>query len=202
MPLDMGFGSMYTSTNSQWSATTLTQPKQASASPIESSLMSNMPWTAQQLQVNKIQTEVNAGSEVFEPPRGSPYETYKARETYLEAGLSSQGSVGTDAVTPIVDSDSESWVITSTRSNYTPSHSSPRSQGSPPSHASSPRNHSHVFSSHPSTSKGKITKGRQRGLTQLEKKQAREVRDAKACWACHISKTKVIELWDLLYCGD
>jgi hypothetical protein len=185
---------MYTSTDSQWSATTLTQPKQASASPIESSLMSNVPWTPQQLQVSKFQTDVNAGNGVFEPPRESPYDTYKAREQYLETGPSSQGSVGTEVATPVVDSDSESWVITSTRSNYTPSHSSPRSQGSPPSHASSPRHHSHVFSSHPTTNKGKITKGRQRGLTQLEKKQAREVRDAKACWACHISKTKVIEL--------
>jgi hypothetical protein len=36
-----------------------------------------------------------------------------------------------------------------------------------------------------------LTRGRQRGLTDLEKKQARDVRDAKACWACHISKTKV-----------
>jgi len=33
--------------------------------------------------------------------------------------------------------------------------------------------------------------GRQRGLTDEEKKAARAVREAKACWACHISKTKV-----------
>jgi hypothetical protein len=41
------------------------------------------------------------------------------------------------------------------------------------------------------TVRGKLIRGRQRGLTDLEKKQARAVHDAKACWACHISKTKV-----------
>ena len=37
----------------------------------------------------------------------------------------------------------------------------------------------------------KIARGRQRGLTDEEKKEARAVRQAKACWACHISKIKV-----------
>jgi len=192
--MDMGFGNMYTSTDAQWSATTLTQPKQSN-SPIESSILSNMPWNPQQVQVSKFQTDVNTGNGTFEPPRGSPYDMYKAREEYLETGLSSQGSVGLEPVSPLGDSDNESWVIASTRGSYTPSHSSPRSHGSPQSHASSPRHHSHVFSSTFSSSSGitksKTPKGRQRGLTTLEKKQAREVRDAKACWACHISKTKV-----------
>ena len=33
--------------------------------------------------------------------------------------------------------------------------------------------------------------GRQRSLTALEKVIARSARDTKACWACHLSKTKV-----------
>jgi hypothetical protein len=188
--MDMGFGNMYTSTDAQWSAITLTPPKQSSASPTASSILSNMPWNPQQVQVSKFQTDISTGNGTFEPPRGSPYDTFKAREEYLETGPSSQGSIGPEPVSPLGDSDNESWVITSTRSSYTPSHSSPRSHGSPRSHASSPRHHEHVFSSTHIT-KSKISKGRQRGLTTLEKKQAREVRDAKACWACHISKTKV-----------
>lgn len=47
-----------------------------------------------------------------------------------------------------------------------------------------------MFSSVPDAPKSKLPRGRQRGLTELEKKQARDVREAKACWACHISKTK------------
>jgi len=43
----------------------------------------------------------------------------------------------------------------------------------------------------PTVYKNKPVRGRQRGLTALEKKQAREVREAKACWACHLLKTKV-----------
>lgn len=50
--------------------------------------------------------------------------------------------------------------------------------------------HHHIFSTRPATPKAKLPRGRQRGLTDLEKKQARDVREAKACWACHISKTK------------
>ncbi|TVY28877.1 hypothetical protein LHYA1_G002094 [Lachnellula hyalina] len=182
---------MYTPADAQWSASTVTQPKQHSASPIESSVLSNMPWNPQQVERSKYQADVNTGNGTFGPPRATPYDTYRSREEYLETGPSSQGSVGLEPVSPLGDSDSESWVITSTRSNYTPSHSSPRSHGSPQSHTSSPRHHSHVFSSMPGISKSKVTKGgRTRGLTTLEKKQAREVRDAKACWACHISKTK------------
>jgi hypothetical protein len=37
----------------------------------------------------------------------------------------------------------------------------------------------------------RMARGRQRCLTYEEKKAARAVREAKACWACHISKTKV-----------
>ncbi|TVY71538.1 hypothetical protein LSUE1_G006562 [Lachnellula suecica] len=179
MPVDMGFGNVY---GNQWSATSFTPPKQPSASPVESSMMSSLPWPPEQLQESEFQADANA---TFE---STPYTMHKAKEEYLETGPSSQGSVGTEAVTPLGDSDTESWVVTST--TYTPSHSSPGSQASPRSHVSSPQHHSHVFSSIPGIAKSKSAKGRQRGLTQLEKKQAREVRDAKACWACHISKTK------------
>ena len=43
-----------------------------------------------------------------------------------------------------------------------------------------------------STERKNLTgRGRQRGLTDEEKKEARWVREAKACWACHISRIKV-----------
>jgi hypothetical protein len=52
--------------------------------------------------------------------------------------------------------------------------------------------HSHIFDAKKEfQSKPRIFKGRQRGLTQLEKQQARDVRECRSCWACHLSKTKV-----------
>lgn len=200
--MDMGFPNMYTSTDVQWSATPLIQPKQQSASPIASSVLSNMPWNPQQVQVSKFQADANAGNGTFEPPRGTPYDTYKAREEYLETGPSSQGSICQEPPSPLGDSDTESWVITSTRSNYTPSHSSPGSLGSPQSHVSSPRHHSHVFSAVSGITKPKVPKGRQGGLTSIQKIRARQVREAKACWACHISKTRVSEscMCNYLWC--
>ncbi|PQE15219.1 fungal zn binuclear cluster domain containing protein [Rutstroemia sp. NJR-2017a WRK4] len=99
---------------------------------------------------------------------------------------------------------------------YTPSHGSPASHHSPHSqtrsphshsrsphsHTHSPRSqaspasshdashHSHVFSAYPEPQKGKVTRGRVRPLTDKEKREARDVRQAGACWACHLSKIK------------
>lgn len=101
-----------------------------------------------------------------------------------------------DPASPTGDGTSDGWVMTSgPSSSYALSHHSPYSHGSPVSHSSPVRaevhTHSHVFDADARVSK---PKGRQRSLTTKEKKDAREVRDAKACWACHISKTKVSNL--------
>jgi hypothetical protein len=75
------------------------------------------------------------------------------------------------------------------RSPHSHTHS-PRSQASPASsHDAS--HHSHVFSAYPEPQKGKVTRGRVRPLTDKEKREARDVRQAGACWACHLSKIKV-----------
>lgn len=104
-----------------------------------------------------------------------------------------------DPASPTGDGASDGWVVTSgPSSSYALSHHSPYSHGSPVSHSSPVRaevhQHSHVFDADARVSK---PKGRQRSLTTKEKKDAREVRDAKACWACHISKTKVSNLYIL-----
>jgi len=134
----------------------------------------------------------------FEPKRGNPYETHMARQLYLDTTQQNTRSFGPEPISsPCDQSETEGWVVTShAPSSYAPSHGSPRSHGSPVSHPPSPtqqeaEHHSHIFNALPGISKVKLTRGRQRGLTPLEKKQARDVRDAKACWACHISKTKV-----------
>jgi hypothetical protein len=97
--------------------------------------------------------------------------------------------------TPPIDSDNDSF-IPFDRKLHTPLSGSPTSSRSRGSQRPSPRpldiaHHAHAFSSFPGIRRPKIQKGRQRSLTKEEKKQAREVREVKACWACHISKTKV-----------
>lgn len=116
------------------------------------------------------------------------------------------GSIGQAHVSPLwEESGDEGWqqvAIPSYANSTIPSHSSPCSEGSPfslinsPPQTSSPpahraESHSHIFTIYPGIEKPKPLRGRQRGLTAQEKKNAREVREAKACWACHLSKIKV-----------
>lgn len=72
----------------------------------------------------------------------------------------------------------------------TPSHASSPSQTSPSPRSGSDM-HSHVFSAFPSPQKRRPQRGRVRPLTNQEKRNAREVRLAGACWACHLSKIRV-----------
>ncbi len=158
-----------------------------------------VPWDSQNAQVNDFQTKGNPGTVAFEPRRGSGYEAHVTRQHYLDTGKVSTKYFGPEPISPGSQSETEGWVVASyAPSSYAASHGSPHSHGSPASHPPSPlqhdpKRHSHIFDSLPGVQKTatKLTRGRQRGLTALEKKQARDVRDAKACWACHISKTKV-----------
>lgn len=126
-----------------------------------------------------------------------------------------QGDVTPTAASPTgEDSDHDGWqnlTITSYTNSSIPSQGSPKSAegsqksagGSPfeiihtPRQTPSPRpqhnDHQHIFTFYPGISKSepKLPRGRQRCLTSKEKEEAREVRDAKACWACHLSKIKV-----------
>jgi hypothetical protein len=157
-------------------------------------LNAHNPWNSQNSQASNIQYNATSGVVTFQPPPGSGYETHVKRQEYLETGQPVDKAFGPEPVTPGVESESDSWAIASYPSSYAASHSSPQSHGSPASHPPSPSQdemeHQHIFSSRPNAPKAKLPRGRQRGLTDLEKKQARDVREAKACWACHISKTK------------
>jgi hypothetical protein len=183
----------------------------------DNSMTPNDPWGSQSIQISNYQLNTNTGIVAFEPPRGEPYETHTARQTYLDTG---QFFDHRQAASPTGESDSDGWRLVSyPNSNYAPSHgsrTSPEPGVSPPAHPSSPLQsqvissrqslhkpkiqspspprleepHSHIFSTMSGISKQKLPRGRQRGLTAKEKKEARDVREAKACWACHISKTK------------
>ncbi|KAJ5040480.1 uncharacterized protein L3040_006136 [Drepanopeziza brunnea f. sp. 'multigermtubi'] len=150
------------------------------------------PWDSQS---NAYQHNTSSGGVAFEPIRGTPYQTHIARQEFLDVIQPNIQYRGADPVSPTSDNDGSWALMSNPASSYTPSHGSPFSQSSPPSHTPSPPQqeieiHSHIFNSIPGPPMAKALRGRKRGLTDVEKKQARDVRDAKACWACHISKTK------------
>ena len=175
------------------SATLIPQQTQSAEIDLSMTLTLNManPWTSQ---VNNSQFDATPGNVTFQLPPGSGYDTHVKRQELLDTRQNTPKASGHDPLTPSNQSD-DSWALASyTPGSYAASHGSPHSHESPPSHPSSPqdeREHRHILNFEADSPKSKLPRGRQRGLTDTEKKQAREVRDAKACWACHISKTKV-----------
>jgi hypothetical protein len=191
-----GYGEVYTEEAAQWPSPSATLVPQQTPSPQigESMTLTLNPWTAQN-QGSNLQYNATSGVVAFQQPPGPTYTTHVERQKFLDTGQPIDKSVAPEAVTPSAESESGSWAIVPSYANsYAASHGSPHSHESPASHPPSPSQeeteHQHMFSTRPDTTKVKLPRGRQRGLTDLEKKQARDVREAKACWACHISKTK------------
>lgn len=189
---------LYETEAAQWSAITLTAPHQQLQLQIEDipgvPQHPSAPWSSQD---GAYRHNASSGGVAFEPVRGTSYETHITRQGFLDVYQSNAQYNGADPVSPISDNDGSWAIVSQAASNYTPSNGSSVSQPTPPPCTSSlPHQqieirHSHIYNSLSKPSKKKALRGRQRCLTTIEKKQAREVRDAKACWACHISKTKV-----------
>lgn len=176
--------------------TTFDVPPQGQSSPSPGCYMASPhPWNSQTAQASNVASYANSGVSAFEPPPAPPYYMHITRQELLDTGQSTSRTFGPEPVSPAGESESDGWVVPSYPSSYAASHGSPKSHNSPASHISSPPQHEpehqHIFTSHPDVPKPRPLRGRQRGLTTQEKKQARDVREAKACWACHISKIKV-----------
>lgn len=181
------------------------------------SLIPNDPWDSQNGQASNYQRNANAGNVAFAMSRGNPYDIHIAREHYLDTGqMKNLLLTPQQPDSPTNGSDSDGYHIVSyPSSSYESLQGSPEAGVSPPAHPPSPHPgkvivsspvmrkmkieplsphdsepNPHVFSNSSGISKQKGPRGRQRGLTAQEKKEARDVREAKACWACHISKTK------------
>ena len=210
MPLDNEFfqlpewnnyGEVYTEDIIQWPSPSTTLVPQQIPSPqlgesITLTINPPIPWHSQN-QASNLQYNATPGVVTFQQPPGPNYATHVKRQEFLDAGQPNDKALAPEAVTPSAESESGSWALVPSYANsdaYAASHGSPHSHGSPASQAPSPSQdeveHQHIFSSRPDAPKVKLPRGRQRGLTELEKRQARDVREAKACWACHISKTK------------
>jgi len=197
-----GMGETYNADVSQLSSNTLTQLQTdpyAHAGPI----MSGSPWHLPSVQNSTPDQKVDTGCVAFEPARGATYETHRLGEEYLRSDHQNNDIYDTEPVSPTWDAESEPWQFVTSYPNSTArSHDSPQSEGSPWSQVSTPttgaspsqqqaETHTHVFSALPGVSNPKLPRGRQRALTSQEKREALDVRKAKACWACHLSKIKV-----------
>jgi len=206
-----GVGNIYGTERGQWSSDIPTQLHQMPDFHLgQPSIVSEIeiPWTPQVA----FHTNVDTGCVAFAPPPGSPYDTYIARQEYLNTRQRATEDI---ALSVWDDSGDEGWkqvAVPSYANSSIQSHSSPHSERSPfslidsPPPTSSPpahhaESHRHVFSAYGGITRSKPLRGRQRPLTAQEKKEAREVREAKACWACHLSKIKV-PLSIFSYCAN
>jgi hypothetical protein len=161
-------------------------------------LSSGQPWSVERLPANH---SANPGCVAFEPDRGPSYVPFKAGEDYLVSGQHFPVMFGPEPVSPIVDDEGEDWEVICSYPNSIIVLDSPKSEELSWSQVDfSPQNtpspcqvtgHSHMFSAIVPESPSSKPRGRQRALTKQEKQEASDVRKAKACWACHLSKIKV-----------
>jgi hypothetical protein len=169
------------------------------AQPAMPTALSHSPWNVERIPGDH---EAGAGCGAFEPARGTPYDIFRAREEFMNARQALPAAFIPEPVSPILD-ESDEWELIASCAGSSPTvHDSPLSDGASwcqigPSPQSTPSpdqavGHSHVFSAYSrGSSSSKLPRGRQRALTAQERRAALEVRKAKACWACHLSKIKV-----------
>ena len=161
--------------------------------------LTHSPWSVERLPAN---LRADAGCVAFEPARGAPYDTFRAREEYLHSRQEFPVVFGPEPVSPVVEEERDDWEVINSYAGSSTMHDSPKSDGvswyqvdSSPQDSPSPYQvggQSYVFSTRVSGSLSpKPPRGRQRALTTKEKREALVVRKAKACWACHLSKIKV-----------
>jgi len=202
---DWGLEEQYMTNESQWSQLTVQALPNQNDYSENTPMQSRSPWNSQSAHNNGFGSSALAGGVAFEPARGSPYETYLLRQPILDPSNQIIPEIYVPEASPVLDSENEWQLVPSTVNSYPSSsirsHESPRSEGSPWTHVDSPPassaspqsqpdQHFHILHAHPGLSSPKLHRGRQRALTTQEKKEALDVRKAKACWACHLSKIK------------
>lgn len=191
------FGEMYSTREAQLSTATLTQQGLILYSG-NSSMTEQIPWNSQQAQLSAYVANAHAGHVAYEPDRGLPYRIHVERErTFFDdtGQWIAPRTFGPQPLNVVSESKDDGLVDWSGESSYAWSPESPHSLGSPLSYAASPtrtraEHHPHMLSGFLRPEETK-PKPRRRKLTDAEKLHAKDVRDSKACWACHLSKTKV-----------
>lgn len=189
---------LYDTGRSHWAPNPLTHQQLIDAGqPLIPSELPLDPWTVEGLSRDH---QPDAGCIAFAPDHGRPYKIFKVREEHLNTRMPPV-VFGPEPPSPMIEE--EDWEMVHSNAGSV-MHGSPQSEGiswcqvdSSPQSSPSPRQvagKSHMFSTQAhEPAVVKPPRGRQRALTTQEKKEAREVRKAKACWACHLSKIKVCD---------
>lgn len=150
--------------------------------PAESLHQADVPWNPEHPQHGK--SGVNAGNGAFVPRPGYPHDMFKYREDIFRTSnpvrpyYSEEGSF-------LVRENDHDQRKQPARHDIVPRAYDSESSQEPP------ERHEHVFSAVTGTCSPDSHRGRKRKLTAEEKERTLEVRKDGACWACHLSKTKV-----------
>jgi len=150
--------------------------------PAESFYQANVPWDPEHPQYEKVR--VDAGNGAFVPKPGYPFSMFKSREYLFRASDPVRPYYSPEGLFLVRENDHDQGQHSSRQDIVAQAYDSESSQ--------EPQEpHEHVFSVITGPGTPDNPRGRKRKLTQEEKERTLEVRKDGACWACHLSKTKV-----------
>lgn len=150
--------------------------------PAESLYQADVPWNPEHPQHGKF--EVNAGNGAFVPKPGYPHDMFKYREVFFRTSDPVRPYFGQEGSFLVRENDNDQKQQPA-RHDIIPRNYDSESSQEPP------ERHEHVFSVVTGTGSPDSYRGRKRKLTPEERERTLEVRKEGACWACHLSKTKV-----------
>jgi hypothetical protein len=155
--------------------------------PAESLHQSHIPWNPEHPQHGKF--GVNAGNGAFVPKPGYPHDMFKYREGLFRASNPVRPYFGPQGLFLARENNHDQRQQPS-QYDIVPRAYDSESSLEPLEPHEPHEPHEHVFSVN---GKGApdYHRGRKRKLTPEERERTLEVRKGGACWACHLSKTKV-----------
>jgi hypothetical protein len=142
------------------------------------------PWSMEDAQHIKNGAKENAGIEAFIPDAGYPYDVLISREPLFSASRPVLPYYGPRSSYLVKENNHDQRQQLYEQDIAPPVCKSESSQEPPESHE-------HVFSAITGMGLEENPRGRKRKLTAEERRRTLEVRKDGACWACHLSKTKV-----------
>lgn len=144
------------------------------------------PWNTEDARRSKHGPKENAGNGAFGPDAGFPYVVLKRREELFHAAEPRLPHFGPQR--SFLAGNDHDQRQNPFQQYIAPSACNYESPEEPP------ESHEHVFSAITGMGIPENSRGRKRKLTPEEKQRTLEVRKDGACWACHLSKTKVYHI--------
>lgn len=153
--------------------------------PAERIHQAHVPWNPDYPHYGKF--EANAGNSAFIPNPGYPHDMFKYREVLFRASDPVRPYFGPQGSFLVRENDDDQ------RQQPSQHEAIPRAYETESSQEPIEL-HEHVFSVAIGTGTPDNHRGRKRKLTAAERERTLEVRKEGACWACHLSKTKVCRI--------